>query len=244
MKSLIQLGCSWADNIDSRGVEYGGALYNRTSDVRHKEIVRDVFTRLLESDLLVKKTMKQYCSVSDGIVRFLPDRYVEGTCPICSEDGARGDQCDECGSTYDAHELINPISKLDPDAIIEIRDTDHLFFKLDLFQTSLEEHAKLRQDTWKPNVRSMTKNWLNMGLRPRAVTRDIDWVIDLPLGGNEWSSKESTYGLKRYKGTTPAQGYGLKDLLLKTIIRMVIQRGRGGGSGRRRKFTKTHLFHG
>ena len=117
LKSLIQLGCSWADNIDSRGVEYGGALYNRTSDVRHKEIVRDVFTRLLESDLLVQKTMKQYCSISnDGIVRFLPDRYVEGTCPICSEDGARGDQCDECGSTYEAHELINPISKLDPDA--------------------------------------------------------------------------------------------------------------------------------
>ena len=189
LKSLIQLGCSWADNIDSRGVEYGGALYNRTSDVRHKEIVRDVFTRLLESDLLVKKTMKQYCSVSDGIVRFLPDRYVEGTCPICSEDGARGDQCDECGSTYEAHELINPISKLDPDATIEIRDTDHLFFKLDLFQKSLEEHAKLRQDTWKPNVRSMTKNWLNMGLRPRAVTRDIDWGIELPLSGNEWSSK-------------------------------------------------------
>ncbi|MEC7410824.1 MAG: methionine--tRNA ligase [Candidatus Thermoplasmatota archaeon] len=189
LKSLIQLGCSWADNIDSRGVEYGGALYNRTSDVRHKEIVRDVFTRLLESDLLVKKTMKQYCSVSDGIVRFLPDRYVEGTCPICSEDGARGDQCDECGSTYEAHELINPISKLDPDSTIEIRDTEHLFFKLDLFQTSLEEHAKLRQDTWKPNVRSMTKNWLNMGLRPRAVTRDIDWGIELPLSGNEWSSK-------------------------------------------------------
>ena len=189
LKSLIQLGCSWADNIDSRGVEYGGALYNRTSDVRHKEIVRDVFTRLLESDFLVKKTMKQYCSVSDGIVRFLPDRYVEGTCPICSEDGARGDQCDECGATYEAHELINPISKLDPEATIEIRDTDHLFFKLDLFQTSLEEHAKLRQDTWKPNVRSMTKNWLNMGLRPRAVTRDIDWGIELPLSGNEWSSK-------------------------------------------------------
>tara|TARA_Y100001980_G_scaffold46353_1_gene30500 strand:- start:8371 stop:10431 length:2061 start_codon:yes stop_codon:yes gene_type:complete len=189
LKSLNQLGCSWADNIDSRGVEYGGALYNRTSDVRHKEIVREVFSHLLESDLLVKKTMKQYCSISNGNIRFLPDRYVEGTCPICSEDGARGDQCDECGSTYEAHELINPISKLDPDASIEIRDTDHFFFKLDLFQTSLEEHAKLRQNTWKPNVRSMTKNWLNMGLRPRAVTRDIDWGIELPLSGDEWSSK-------------------------------------------------------
>ena len=189
LKSLNKLGCSWANNVDSRGVEYGGALYNRTSDHRHKELVREVFTNLMDSNLLVQKTMKQYCSISDDNIRFLPDRYVEGTCPICSEEGARGDQCDECGSTYEAHELINPISKLDPDASIEIRDTEHLFFKLDMFQTSLEEHAKLRQKIWKPNVRSMTKNWLNMGLRPRAVTRDIDWGIDLPLSGNEWSSK-------------------------------------------------------
>ena len=189
LQSLNKLGCSWANNVDSRGVEYGGALYNRTSDHRHKELVREVFTNLMDSNLLVQKTMKQYCSISNDNIRFLPDRYVEGTCPICSEEGARGDQCDECGSTYEAHELINPISKLDPDASIEIRDTEHLFFKLDLFQTSLEEHAKLRQKIWKPNVRSMTKNWLNMGLRPRAVTRDIDWGIDLPLSGNEWSSK-------------------------------------------------------
>lgn len=189
LKSLNKLGCSWANNVDSRGVEYGGALYNRTSDHRHKELVREVFTNLMDSNLLVQKTMKQYCSISNDNIRFLPDRYVEGTCPICSEEGARGDQCDECGSTYEAHELINPISKLDPDASIEIRDTEHLFFKLDMFQTSLEEHAKLRQKIWKPNVRSMTKNWLNMGLRPRAVTRDIDWGIDLPLSGNEWSSK-------------------------------------------------------
>ena len=189
LKSLNKLGCSWANNVDSRGVEYGGALYNRTSDHRHKELVREVFTNLMNSNLLVQKTMKQYCSISNDNIRFLPDRYVEGTCPICSEEGARGDQCDECGSTYEAHELINPISKLDPDASIEIRDTEHLFFKLDMFQTSLEEHAKLRQKIWKPNVRSMTKNWLNMGLRPRAVTRDIDWGIDLPLSGNEWSSK-------------------------------------------------------
>ena len=189
LKSLNKLGCSWANNVDSRGVEYGGALYNRTSDHRHKELVREVFTNLMDSKLLVQKTMKQYCAISDVNFRFLPDRYVEGTCPICSEEGARGDQCDECGSTYEAHELINPTSKLDPDASIEIRDTEHLFFKLDMFQTSLEEHAKLRQKIWKPNVRSMTKNWLNMGLRPRAVTRDIDWGIDLPLSGNEWSSK-------------------------------------------------------
>lgn len=189
LKSLSELGCAWPQNIDSRGVEYGGALYNRTSDSRHKELVSEVFTKLLDSDLLEKQTMKQYCSIAEDKIRFLPDRYVEGTCPVCGQDEARGDQCDECGSTYEAHELLNPISKLDPGAAIEVRDTDHFFFKLDKFQESLEKHALSRQGIWKPNVRSMTKNWLNMGLRPRAVTRDIEWGIDIPLEGPEWSSK-------------------------------------------------------
>ncbi len=189
LDSLTKLGCAWSQNIDSRGIEYGGALYNRTSDSRHKELVCDVFTQLLDSGMLQKQTMKQYCSISEDKVRFLPDRYVEGTCPVCGEGEARGDQCDECGSTYEAHELLNPLSKLDPTADIEVRDTDHFFFKLDMFQASLEKYASSMQSVWKPNVRSMTKNWLNMGLRPRAVTRDIEWGIDIPLKGDEWSSK-------------------------------------------------------
>ena len=189
LDSLTKLGCAWSQNIDSRGIEYGGALYNRTSDSRHKELVCDVFTQLLDSGMLQKQTMKQYCSVAKDKVRFLPDRYVEGTCPVCGENEARGDQCDECGSTYEAHELLNPISKLDPTAEVEVRDTDHFFFRLDMFQESLEKYASSRHSVWKPNVRSMTKNWLNMGLRPRAVTRDIEWGIDIPLSGDEWSSK-------------------------------------------------------
>lgn len=190
IQALIDLGCSWGDNIDPRGVEYGGALYNRTSDIRHKEIVKEVFELLLESDFLEEKTMQQYCSVNgEGNVKFLPDRYVEGECPECGYDRARGDQCDECGMTYDTNELLNPRSKMNPDATIEIRDTDHLFFKLNLFQNFLEKHAAERNDVWKPNVRSMTKNWLNMGLRSRAVTRDINWGIELPLSGNKWAKK-------------------------------------------------------
>lgn len=188
-KSLADLGCSWIENIDSRGIEYGGALYNRTSDHLHKKIVREVFTDLLEAGYLEQTTMQQYCSVSDGQVRFLPDRYVEGTCPICNADGARGDQCDECGATYEAHQLLNPISKLDPSANVEIRDTDHMFFRLDLFQDQLSDRYDIQSKIWKPNVRAMTKNWLDMGLRPRAVTRDIDWGISLPLEGEEWDSK-------------------------------------------------------
>jgi len=189
-KALINLGCSWGDNIDSRGIKFGGALYNRTTDFRHKEIVNEVFKLLIESDFLEEKTMQQYCSISaDGTIKFLPDRYVEGKCPNCGSDNARGDQCDECGITYDSNELINPRSKMNPEAKIEIRDTDHLFFRLDLFQKSLENHASERQNIWKPNVRSMTKNWLNMGLRSRAVTRDINWGIELPLNDEKWSEK-------------------------------------------------------
>ena len=188
-KALVDLGCSWATNVDPRGVEYGGALYNRTTDPRHKDLVRDVFTQLLESNLLEQTSMQQYCSVMDNEVRFLPDRYVEGQCPVCEAQGARGDQCDECGSTYEAHELINPISKLDSEATVEIRDTEHMFFKLDAFQHALEQRYELQKSVWKPNVRAMTKNWLEMGLRPRAVTRDIDWGISLPLSDDKWSSK-------------------------------------------------------
>ena len=189
-KALADLGCSWVDPVDPRGIEYGGALYNRTSDEMHKEIVREVFTKLLDSKFLERKTMQQYCSVSpDGLVRFLPDRYVEGECPSCSSEGARGDQCDSCGSTYEAHELVNPRSKIDKDSGIEVRDTDHFFLRLNDFQNALEKHASERQKVWKPNVRAMSKNWLDMGLRPRAVTRDIEWGITIPLEGEEWDSK-------------------------------------------------------
>jgi len=189
-KALGDLGCSWNQNIDSRGVEYGGALYNRTTDERHKQIVQDVFLELLNQGLLKKETMQQYCEINDaGIVKFLPDRYVLGTCPNCGNEDARGDQCDSCGSTYEAHELRNPRSKSNSNADIEIRDTDHLFYQLNEFQSDLATHASNRQNTWKPNVKAMTKNWLNMGLRPRAVTRDLEWGIEVPINNQEWGDK-------------------------------------------------------
>ena len=189
-KALEDLGCSWSQNIDSRGIEYGGSLYNRTTDIRHKEIVQEIFMQLLEQDLLEKQTMQQYCEIdNEGNVKFLPDRYVLGICPVCGNEEARGDQCDSCGSTYEAHELNSPKSKSNPNAKIEIRDTDHLFYKLNEFQDDLEKHSGSRQKIWKPNVRAMTKNWLNMGLRPRAVTRDLEWGIDVPIDDTEWDNK-------------------------------------------------------
>ena len=188
-RALLDLGCSWEPNIDPRGVEFGGSLFNRTSDPDHYKIVSENFLSLLEAGLFERKVMQQYYEIRPDGGRFLPDRYVEGECPTCGYDEARGDQCDQCGVTYEAHELKNPKSKMNPKAKIEIRDTEHLFYRLDLFQEALEEHALERQSVWKPNVRAMTKQWLDMGLRPRAVTRDLDWGIPLPMEGEDWNGK-------------------------------------------------------
>ena len=97
---------------------------------------------------------------------------------------------------------------MNPDAKVEIRDTEHLFYRLDLFQKALEEHAANNHDTWKPNVRAMTKQWLDMGLRPRAVTRDLEWGINVPLEGMNGMENASMYGLKRFKDTLHAHKYG------------------------------------
>jgi methionyl-tRNA synthetase len=188
-QALLDLGCIWEPNVDPRGIEYGGSLFNRTSDPEHKKYVQENFNSLLAAGLFEQKTMQQYYEIRDEGGRFLPDRYIEGECPNCGEDGARGDQCDECGTTYESNELKNPRSKMNPGAEIEIRDTEHFFYRLDRFQGVLEQHATEQNPKWKVNVRAMTKQWLDMGLRPRAVTRDLEWGIPLPLEGNEWEGK-------------------------------------------------------
>ena len=189
-QALLDLGCSWSMSVDPRGVEYGGALFNRTSDPRHKSMVQENFSALEQGGFFERQTMEQYYERNDdGSGRFLPDRYVEGTCPACGAEGARGDQCDACGATYEAVELQNPKSKMNPEATIEIRETEHLFYRLDLFQDALVDHAAQQQRVWKSNVRAMTKQWLDMGLRPRAVTRDLSWGISVPMEGDEWKGK-------------------------------------------------------
>jgi len=189
-QALLDLGCAWSPEIDPRGIEYGGALFNRTTDPKHKTMVQQNFSALEKAGLFERKTMEQYYELNeDGSGRFLPDRYVEGNCPACGEDGARGDQCDACGATYESVELKNPISKMNPGSKVEIRETDHLFYRLDLFQDALTAHAAERQSVWKSNVKAMTKQWLDMGLRPRAVTRDLSWGIPVPLDGEEWGGK-------------------------------------------------------
>ena len=189
-KALLDLGCTWMPNIDERGVDYGGSLFNRTTDIEHKQRVQSNFKDLYDAGFFEMRTMEQYYELNpSGGGRFLPDRYIEGTCPICEADGARGDQCDSCGATYESSELRNPISKMNPTFEVEIRDTEHLFYRLDLFQEALQLHADQRQSVWKPNVRAMTKQWLDMGLRPRAVTRDLTWGINVPIDGDDWIGK-------------------------------------------------------
>ena len=129
--------------------------------------------------------MEQFCSVGEeGEVRFLPDRYVQGICPACSAEGARGDQCDACGATYEANELREPVSKLYPDVPVEIRETEHLFFSSTSSNRNWRHMLRIEINL-KPNVRSMTKNWLNMGLRPRAILRRR-MEVRIPLDDQIW----------------------------------------------------------
>ena len=100
---------------------------------------------------------------------------------------------------------------MNPDAKIEVRDTDHFFYRLDLFQDSLENHAMAKQKLWKSNVKAMTKQWLDMGLRPRAVTRDLSWGIPLPLMMRNGMASVFMFGLRQYKGTIPVHKYGQRN---------------------------------
>jgi len=189
-KALLDLGCSWEPNIDPRGIEFGGSLFNRTSDEAHKIKVQNNFKSLFNAGLFESNTTPQfYETYEKGGGRFLPDRYVEGTCPSCDSEDARGDQCDSCGTTYEAVELKNPRSKLTPDAKIEIRETQHLFYRLNEFQSALEQYAEDRSGVWNSNVRAMTRQQLDAELRPRAVTRDLSWGISIPFDDEEWSGK-------------------------------------------------------
>ena len=188
-RALHDLGCAWSNHVDVRGVEFGGALFNRTSDPKHAERVRNNVLGLDNAGLFERRTTQQFFEVNEEGGRFLPDRYVEGTCPTCGAEDARGDQCDTCGATYESVELTNPRSKMNPERSIEVRDTEHLFYRLDEFQSLLESFAESSSPHWKSNVRAMTKQWLDMGLRPRAVTRDLEWGISVPFDDASWDGK-------------------------------------------------------
>ena len=151
-------------------------FYSRTSNKTHIQTAIDFFENILKKGYLEEKEEEQF--YDEQAKMFLPDRYVEGTCPVCGDDKARGDQCDKCGAYYEQTELKNPISTV-TNTKPQIRKTTHWYFKLGMFQTFIEAYIDSHADTWKENVVNQAKSWLKMGLTNRAITRDLNWGISI-----------------------------------------------------------------
>lgn len=164
------------DDLQGLGLSYD--LFTRTTTRNHYAVVQDMFLSLHRNGYIVPKTTKSAISPSTG--RTLPDRYIEGTCPICGYDGARGDQCDNCGNQLDPADLKNPRSKINGETPNFV-DTEHLFLDLPAFTESLGSWLAGRTD-WRPNVLKFSQNLL-ADLKPRPITRDLDWGVPVPLDG-------------------------------------------------------------
>jgi len=156
-------------------------LFTTTGTENHARTTHDIFLRLLERGHIYQGTMSlPYCAQDK---RFLPDRYVEGVCPSCGYDGARGDQCDNCGRALDAPELIGPRCKI-CGATPEWREEEHFFLRLSALNDKLKAWVQ-KQDHWRKQVLNWTLGILNEGLQDRAITRDIEWGVPIPLEGYE-----------------------------------------------------------
>jgi methionyl-tRNA synthetase len=164
------------EDLRNLGIAYD--CFSRTTTRNHYRVTQDLFRTLHEQGYLHEERTLGAFSPSTG--RTLPDRYIEGTCPICSFDGARGDQCDNCGNQLDPVDLIEPRSIIDG-ATPEFRETTHLFLDLPRFADRLEEWIS-QQEQWRPNVRNFSLS-LVRELKPRAMTRDIDWGVPVPVEG-------------------------------------------------------------
>ncbi|MDQ6899586.1 MAG: methionine--tRNA ligase [Candidatus Dormibacteraeota bacterium] len=162
--------------LQALGLSYD--IFTRTTTCNHEQVVQDLFRRLYEGGYIKPQTVLGAFSPSTG--RTLPDRYVEGTCPICGFPEARGDQCDNCGNQLDATDLINPRSRLNGE-VPEFKQAEHFYFELPAFATELE-HWIRRQTHWRPNVRNFSLRLLE-DLKPRPITRDLDWGVPIPLPG-------------------------------------------------------------
>jgi methionyl-tRNA synthetase len=163
-------------DLRNLGITYD--CFTRTTTRNHHRVTQDLFRTLHEHGYLVEETTLGAFSPATG--RTLPDRYIEGTCPICGFDGARGDQCDNCGNQLDPVDLIEPRSIIDG-STPEFRETKHLFLDLPAFADRLE-HWIAQQGSWRPNVRNFSLG-LVRELKPRAMTRDIDWGVVVPVDG-------------------------------------------------------------
>ena len=152
-------------------------LYTTTGTANHAQVTQDMFVTQLANGHIDKRTSEQF--FDPEAERFLPDRYIEGTCPNCGYSEARGDQCDDCGRTHDAVELIDPRSKISGATPI-LRETEHFYYRYSDFAEQLGSYLATKND-WRPHVVNFAKGWLEEGLLDRAITRDLDWGIELPV---------------------------------------------------------------
>jgi methionyl-tRNA synthetase len=165
------------------GISYD--LFTHTDTENHHRVSKDFFLALLEKGYLHLETQQQMYSKAQG--RFLPDRYVEGTCPVCGYESARGDQCDNCNTLLDPKELIDPRSAIDG-STPELRATEHYFLDLPkLAREGLTQWLALNKEHWRPNVINFARNYVGEGLRGRPITRDLHWGIRVPL--ENWEEK-------------------------------------------------------
>ena len=157
-------------------------IYSRTTSKTHHQLASDFFKKLYEEGKFIEQTTEQYYDTEAQ--QFLADRYITGTCPHCGNENAYGDQCEACGTSLSATDLINPKSAISG-SVPEMRETKHWFLPLDQYEPWLREWILENHKEWRPNVYGQCKSWLDMGLQPRAVSRDLDWGIPVPVEGAE-----------------------------------------------------------
>ena len=168
------------DSFKEFGISFD--VYGRTTSETHRRTASDFFRRLYDKGEFVEKTSMQL--YDEQAQQFLADRYVTGTCPHCGNPSAYGDQCEACGTSLNATDLIDPRSTI-TGSVPVLRETTHFYLPLDKWQKPLEKWILDDHQEWKTNVYGQCKSWLDMGLQPRAVSRDLDWGIPVPVDGNE-----------------------------------------------------------
>lgn len=168
------------DSFEELGISFD--VYGRTSSATHRRTASDFFRRLYEKGEFIEKTSEQLYDEEAG--QFLADRYVTGTCPHCGNEHAYGDQCEACGTSLNATDLINPRSAITGNTPV-MRETSHWYLPLDKWEPRLRRWILEEHKEWKPNVYGQCKSWLDLGLQPRAVSRDLDWGIPVPVEGAE-----------------------------------------------------------
>ncbi len=164
------------DSFEEFGIAFD--IYHRTSSPIHHDLSQEFFLNLYEKDEFIEKYSEQY--FDEDFQQFLADRYITGTCPNCNYPSAYGDQCENCGTSLNPTDLINPISTLSGKTPI-LKPTKHWYLPLDKYQPWLEKWIDTKEGEWKVNVFGQCKSWLKSGLQPRSMTRDLDWGIDVPL---------------------------------------------------------------